>query len=103
MPGMCRFSCVCASPVIIIKNYFELDAAAYIIGISVKSWVKECLVSVDGGCRGSIMLWFAFGFVIAGAHFFKICLVFVRDYLPQISQQLNGAPAPNVEDAFQTI
>ena len=71
MPGVCRFSCVCASPAIIIKNYFELDAAAYIIGISVKSWVRLCLLSVDGGCMGSIMLWFAFGFVKSD-DFFKI-------------------------------
>ncbi len=49
MPGMCRFSCVCASPVIIIKNYFDLDAAAYIIGISVKSWGSSVfLVLMEG-------------------------------------------------------
>ena len=47
------------------QNYFELDAAAYIIGISVKNWVRECLLSVDGGYMGSIMLWFAFGFIMS--------------------------------------
>ena len=58
------------------QNYFELDAAAYIIGISVKNWVRECLLSVDGGYMGSIMLWFAFGFVMSDAlfqDFFSVC------------------------------
>ena len=40
--------CVCVT-----RNYHqiycELDAAAYIIGISVKNWVRECFLSVDGG------------------------------------------------------
>ena len=33
------------------QNYFELDAAAYIIGISVKNWVRESLLSVVEGVR----------------------------------------------------
>ncbi len=51
------------------QNYFELDAAAYIIGVSVKNWVRKCLLSVDGGCMGSIMLWFAFRFIMSDALF----------------------------------
>ena len=49
--------------------YCELDAAAYIIGISVKSWVRQSLCRVDGGCMGLRMLWFAFGFVLSDALF----------------------------------
>ena len=51
------------------QNYFELDAAAYMIGISVKNWVRECLLSVDVGYMGSIMLWFAFRFIMSDALF----------------------------------
>ena len=51
------------------QNYVELDAAAYIIGISVKSWVMQCLLSVDGGYMGSIRLWFALGFFMSHALF----------------------------------
>ena len=51
------------------KSYPELDATAYRIGISVKNWVKQCLLSVDVGCMGPIMPWFAFGFVMLDALF----------------------------------
>ena len=51
------------------QNYVELDASAYIIGISVKNWVAECLLSVDGGYMGSIRLWFALGFFMSHALF----------------------------------
>ena len=69
------FMCVCVTRNY-HQNYFELDAAAYIIGISVKSWVRQCLCRVDGGCMGSIMLWFAFGFIMSDAHiqdFLSVC------------------------------
>ena len=93
------FMCVCVT-----RNYHqiycELDAAAYIIGISVKSWVRQCLCRVDGGCMGLRMLWFAFGFVLSDALFQDFFTV--PACLPQISKQLNGAPPPHVQDAFQT-
>ena len=63
--------------------YCELDAAAYIIGISVKSWVGQCLCRVDGGCMGLRMLWFAFGFVLSDALFQDFFTV--PACLPQIS------------------
>ncbi len=58
------------------KSYPFLDATTYIIGISVKNWVKQCLLSVDVGCMGPIMPWFAFGFVMSEALFsifFGVC------------------------------
>ncbi len=44
----------------------------YIIGISVKNWVRECLLSVEG----LRMLWFAFGFIMSDAliqDFLSVC------------------------------
>jgi hypothetical protein len=61
------------------KSYLILDATTYIIGISVKNWVKQCLLSVDVGCMGPIMPWFAFGFVMSDALFSRffsvLCMV----------------------------
>ena len=55
------------------KSYPILDATSYIIGISVENWVKQCLLSVDVGCMGPIMPWFAFGFVMSDALFSRFC------------------------------
>ena len=51
------------------KSYPVLDATAYIIGISIKNWVGQCLLSVDVGCMGPTMPWFAFGFGMLEALF----------------------------------
>ena len=71
--------------------YFELDAAAYIIGISVKNWVRQCLLSVDGWCMGSIMLWFAFGFVMSDAlfsRFFSVITKYRSNWMEHHDQKL---------------
>ena len=64
------------------QNYPDLDAAAYIIGIVMKNWVRECIISVYGGCMGSIMPWFAFGFVMSDALFSRffefLCVIIGR-------------------------
>ena len=62
------FRCVCVTRNY-RQNYVELDAAAYIIGVSVKNCVRERLLSVDGGYMGSIRLWFALGFFMSHALF----------------------------------
>ncbi len=75
MPGMCRFSCVRASSVNIIKTA-SIRTLPYKIGISMKNWVRECLDSVDMWRMGPIMSWFALGFVMSNAFFedfFSVC------------------------------
>ena len=58
------------------QNYPDLDAAAYIIGISTKNWVRQRLLGVGVWCMGPIMSWFVFGFVMSDAlfhDFFSVC------------------------------
>ena len=82
------------------QNYPDLDAAAYIIGIGMKKWVRQCLLSVDGGCMGSIMPWFAFGFVMSDVLFQDFLSFCAR--LPQICWPVTGIPLSHDADAFQT-
>ena len=95
-------------------NDFESDAAAYIIEISIKIWVRETLVYVDIVVAGPIVPWFAVGFVMVGV-FFVWCVmrdgrtppstfddVSDTELVPPISWAMVGIPPCHVAQAFQT-
>ena len=50
-------------------NDIESDAAAYIIEISIKIWVRQYVVYVDLVVSGPIVPWFAVGFVMVEVFF----------------------------------
>ena len=51
------------------QNDIELDAAANKIGISMKNWVRQCLVYVGLRRMGPITPWFAAGYVMSEVFF----------------------------------
>ena len=53
-------------------NDFESDAAAYIIEISIKIWVRQLLEYVDLVVSSPIVPWFAVGFVMVEVFFVSV-------------------------------
>ena len=53
-------------------NDLDSTAAAYIIGIYIKNWIRRSVIYHGFGCIGPIVPWFAVGFVMVEM-FFLVC------------------------------
>jgi len=73
-------------------NDFESDAAAYIIEISIKIWVRQLLEYVDLVVSSPIVPWFAVGFVMVEVFFVSVWCVMAEHRRRSMSILLNWHP-----------